>query len=65
MPGPPAAQASAHTSVPDDADRIIAQYQSSGPSLRSEVKRGCFLYFFAAFALLGLALTVYYLLWRR
>lgn len=47
------------------ADDIIAQYQSQAKPMHSEVKRGCFLYFFAAFGLLILALMGFYFLGRR
>lgn len=50
---------------PLDAEKLIERYQSSGVSIKSEVKRGCFLYFFAAFAVLALAVVVFYLLWRK
>ena len=50
---------------PLDADKLIQRYQNSGTSIKSEVKRGCFLYFFGAFALLIVAVSVFYLLWRK
>jgi len=40
------------------ADELIRQYQEGGRSIQSEVKRGCFIYFFAAFALVGLAVVL-------
>ncbi len=50
---------------PLDAEQLLQRYQSSGGSVKDEVKRGCFLYFFGAFALLIVAVTVFYLLWRK
>ena len=47
------------------AEEIIAKYQQEGPSLQSSVKRGCFLYFFIALALLGIGVLVLYLLRTR
>jgi len=46
-------------------DELLEQYQSSGASIHSEVKRGCLIYFFAAFALLALGVAVFYFLWKR
>jgi hypothetical protein len=52
------ATAPAATSPALSADEIMAQYQNSqGLTMQSEVKRGCLIYFFAAFALLGLGLV--------
>lgn len=56
---------SPHNASPADGDRILDQYRSSGTSIKSEVRRGCFLYFFAAFALVALGAVAFYLLWRR
>lgn len=50
---------------PLDAEKLIERYQSGGTSIKSEVKRGCFLYFFAAFALLIVTVIIFYLLWRK
>jgi hypothetical protein len=52
------------TPIPD-ADDLLKQYQSSGTSIHSEVKRGCLIYFFAAFALLALGIATFAFLWRR
>lgn len=46
------------------ADDIIAQYQGQGRPVHSEVKRGCFLYFFAALGLVALFVLGLYLLRR-
>jgi hypothetical protein len=43
------------------ADDILAQYQQQPENVHSEVKRGCFLYFFLALAAVGLAVMVLYL----
>jgi len=48
-----------------DADKIIAQYQGTTRSVHSEVKRGCFIYFFAAFALVGLGVLALYFMRPR
>jgi hypothetical protein len=44
------------------ADDILAQYQQDKNSLHSDVRKGCLLYFFGAFAFLGLAITAFYFL---
>ncbi len=54
VPAPPVA--------PDD---ILTQYQSQAQPVHSEVKRGCFLYFFAALGLLLLSLTAFWFLRRH
>ncbi|HEX2862658.1 MAG TPA: hypothetical protein VHN79_13510 [Lacunisphaera sp.] len=46
-------------------DLLLEQYQSSGASIHSEVKRGCMIYFFAAFALLAIGVIAFYLVWRH
>ena len=46
--------------VDPDADKIIEQYRSAKP-IRAEVKRGCLVYLFAAFALVGLGILALYL----
>lgn len=45
-----------------DADKIIAQYSQGQRPIRDQVKSGCLVYFFAAFALVGLAIALLYLL---
>ena len=47
------------------AEELIAQYHKEGQSLQSSVKRGCFLYFFAALAIVGLGVLVLYLRTRN
>lgn len=46
------------------AEEILAQYQQESQSLQKTVKRGCFLYFFAALGLLVLGVFVLYLVKR-
>lgn len=48
--------------VDQDAEKILERYRHTGQPVRDEVKRGCFLYFFAAFALLALGLTAFWFL---
>jgi hypothetical protein len=52
------------TPIPD-TDQLLKQYQSSGTSIHSEVKRGCLIYFFAAFALLALGIAAFAFFWKR
>lgn len=54
-PVPPAAPL-----APADADELIKKFQKDGRTVRGEVKRGCLIYFFAAFALLGLGVIALY-----
>ena len=44
------------SALPADAEKILAQYQTSTGSIKSDVKKGCFLYL--ALALAGLAAGV-------
>jgi len=44
-----------------DAEAIIEKYQNTGPSVQSQVKRGCFMYFFLALALVGVGVAALYL----
>lgn len=46
-------------------DEILQQYQGKDTSIHSEVKRGCLIYFFAAFALLALGIAAFALFTRR
>jgi hypothetical protein len=60
-PDEPLPDASASPSAVDaNATAILEQYRSSSRSLQQEVRRGCFLYFFGALALLGLVVAVIY-----
>lgn len=42
------------------AEEIMARYQGVGATSPAEVKRGCYLYFAAAFVLLGLGVVALY-----
>lgn len=60
VPGPGATPAAA------DADRILEQYRVGEASLQTDVRKGCFLYFGVAFALLiGVVALLYFLLSAR
>ena len=52
----------------DDADlraaEILERFKKTEPPVRDDVRRGCFLYFFSAFALLAFAIFAYYMLHR-
>ena len=52
-------------SAAPSADDILAQYQNQAQPVHSEVKRGCFLYFFAALGLLVLSLAAFWFLRRH
>lgn len=59
-----AARRSTHTietTLPADAEKILEQYQTSPGSIKSDVKKGCFLYLALAFGLLALGLVALYL----
>jgi hypothetical protein len=56
LPDAPASPAAADANV----NAILEQYRSNPRSLQQEVRRGCFLYFFGALALLGLVVAVIY-----
>lgn len=47
--------------VDENANAILEQYRSSPRSLQQEVRRGCFLYFFGALAVLGASVALIYL----
>lgn len=42
------------------ADDLIARYKPDTVSVKEDVKKGCFLYFFLAFAVVGLGLIALY-----
>jgi hypothetical protein len=46
------------------AAEIIQRFQKEERPVKDDVRRGCFLYFFSAFLLLGLAAYAFYLLHR-
>jgi len=59
-PAPTLVPSQAGTPAVDiEANRIIEQYRSAKP-ISSQVKQGCFVYFFAAFALVGLGILALY-----
>jgi uncharacterized membrane protein len=60
--GPAAPAASAQAAA--EAEAILAQYKSDPSALQKKVKRGCYLYFVAAFGLLGLGVLAFYFLRR-
>ena len=70
---PPVAQAagltsrrpSAQPAQSSDADAIIAQYQDPRRSIHAETRRGCLIYFFAAFGAVGLGVLALYLFHRH
>ncbi len=47
------------------ADEIIQQYHRGPDTTKTDVKKGCLLYFFAAFALVALAVVTLYFLFER
>ena len=49
------------SALPADAEKILAEYQTSPSSIKNDVKRGCFLYLAFAFALLAASLVALYL----
>jgi hypothetical protein len=55
----------ADTADEADADKIIAQYNQNPRPVRDVVKSGCLVYFFGAFALVGLGLLALYLFNRH
>ncbi len=48
------------TRSPLDPEKIIAQYAPEPGSSISDIRRGCFIVFFGAFAVLGLAIAAYF-----
>jgi hypothetical protein len=59
---PPTADSGATAAV---GDEILDQYRVAPDSLKTDVRKGCLLYFVAAFALLGLGVTVLWLAFRQ
>jgi hypothetical protein len=59
--GPSPDASTSPAAVDANANAILEQYRSNSRSLQQEVRRGCFLYFFGALALLGLVIAVIYL----
>jgi len=50
--------------IATEAEAILAQYKRDPADLEKNVKRGCYLYFFAAIGLVGLGVLVLYFLRR-
>jgi len=48
-----------------NAETILAQYQSDQQAMKKDVRKGCFLYFAGAFLMLVLAVWALYLYSRR
>jgi len=44
------------------AEKILDRYRPEGQSIQNDVRRGCFLYFFTALAIVGLAVVAFYFL---
>jgi hypothetical protein len=60
----PVASATPSPSAATEADELLKRYQPGGSNIHGEVKRGCFIYFFAALGLLALGIVAFYLVWR-
>jgi hypothetical protein len=67
LPTPVAAStATAPAASVADADQILAQYKVTPVAVKEDVRKGCLLYFVAAFVLLGVGLvTLYFLIGSR
>jgi cobalamin biosynthesis Mg chelatase CobN len=48
------------SALPADAEKILAEYASEPSSIKGDVKKGCFLYFFLALAALAAAVIALY-----
>jgi len=53
------------TATPADPDEIIARYQATPASVKQDVRKGCLLYFAAAFVVLGLVVIALYFALRQ
>ena len=51
--------------TPAVADEIIEQYRVAPDAMKTDVRKGCFLYFFAALALFALGVAVLYFAFRH
>jgi flagellar biosynthesis/type III secretory pathway chaperone len=58
---PPAAASQPPASADAAVEALLNQYRPDPQALRQSVKRGCYLYFLAALALLGLGVLTIYL----
>jgi len=60
-PGPGAAAAAPLAPAPAvDAEAILAKYETDPTSLKTDVRKGCLLYFAIAFAVVGLGVAILY-----
>lgn len=59
-PVSPAVRADDNPSVAAAADAILAEYRVEPSSLKTDVRKGCFLYFFGALAFVAIVVTVLY-----
>lgn len=65
-PTPPATvDPEVSTAVAADADSLLDEYRVAPEELKTDVKKGCFLYFFAALALLALVVIGLYFFFRH
>jgi len=60
---PAAAVSAAEAEI--QAAEILERFKKAEPPIRDNVRRGCFLYFIGAFALLALGVVTFYLLHRQ
>jgi hypothetical protein len=70
LPAPDSPAASVITLPPlppaeADPEAILTRYQQDTANLRTDVRKGCLLYFFGAFALLGFAIALFYFINTR
>ncbi len=61
---PPPTTAGEAPAADTEAEKILARYRDTAHPVKDEVKRGCFLYFFAALGLIVLGLVTFYFLRR-
>ena len=61
----PAVEDTPSPAVEAVADEIIEQYRSGPDTTKTDVRKGCLLYFFGAFALLALVVVGLYFLFQR
>ena len=59
-PAAAAASATASAPVAPDATEILEQYRVTPTSVKQDVRKGCLLYFAAAFLILGLVVAILY-----
>jgi hypothetical protein len=62
----PAAKQAEPDAIERDAQKILERYRHAGHPIRTEVRKGCYIYFVMAFVLVGLIfLAVYFFLHNR